>query len=181
VLAGLEASAEEAMSEADISTEQPEAGQEARVPPPDVDASRAGGPARPTPQGPRSALRLIWRVERRELFLALRSGRRGRSGPLTATHVPGDPAVPSRVAFAVGRRVGDAVDRNRVRRRLRALVREPAMPLHPGLYLIAAGPGAIDATFDELRRDLTEAIRRSQTTGTRATSGPATDPEGSAP
>jgi ribonuclease P protein component len=51
-------------------------------------------------------------------------------------------ATPPRVAFAVGRSVGSAPLRNRVRRRLRALARAHAADLAPGWYLIGA-----DASF----------------------------------
>ena len=47
-------------------------------------------------------------------------------------------AVPPRVAYAVGRSAGNAVDRNRVRRRLRALVHAHAAELVPGWYLVGA-------------------------------------------
>ncbi|MHB1930151.1 MAG: ribonuclease P protein component [Acidimicrobiales bacterium] len=114
---------------------------------------------------------MIWRVERRELFVALRSARRGRSGPLTVAHVPGDPTEPPRVAFAVGRKVGGAVARNRVRRRLCALVRDPDLPLPAGAYLIGAAPAARDATFAQLRRDLGAAVARS--TGSSGSAAPA--------
>ena len=54
-----------------------------------------------------------------------------------------DPAaVPPRVAYAVGRSVGGAPVRNRVRRRLRALARTHADQLAPGWYLVGA-----DASF----------------------------------
>jgi len=47
----------------------------------------------------------------------------------------GDDA-PSQVGFVVGRRVGGAVIRNRVRRRLRAMVRERLGQLRPGLVVV---------------------------------------------
>ncbi len=50
-------------------------------------------------------------------------------------------AEPPRIAFAVGRPVGNAVVRNRVRRRLRAAVREQHELLRPGWgYLVSAAP-----------------------------------------
>ena len=59
---------------------------------------------------------------------------------------------PPRVAFAVGRRCGGAVVRNRVRRRLRAAVRESRELLEPGhAYLFAAAPHAAVATYGEIR------------------------------
>ena len=63
-----------------------------------------------------------------------------------------DEGGPPRVAYAVSRRVGGAVARNRIRRRLRAVVRAEAARLEPACaYLISAGPTAIDAPFSELR------------------------------
>ena len=62
---------------------------------------------------------------------------------------------PPRVAFSVGRSVGDAVTRNRVRRRLRAAVREHAPQLVPGTaYLVRAAPGAAESPYSELSATL---------------------------
>jgi len=146
------------MSEAYVPTKYSQASQEARLPPPDVDS---GGPRRDpgsTAQGSRPSVRLIWRVERRDTFLALRAARRSRSGPLSVSWVPGDPAEPARVAFAIGRKVGPAVKRNLLRRRLRALVRETAAPLRPGAYLIGATPGAAGLSYTSLGHSLNEAL-----------------------
>ncbi len=51
------------------------------------------------------------------------------------------------VAYSIGRAHGSAVARNRLRRRLQALLAERAGHLHPGWYLIGADPaaGALDA------------------------------------
>jgi ribonuclease P protein component len=58
---------------------------------------------------------------------------------------------PPRVAYAVDRRLGTAVTRNTVRRRLRSAVREHAGTLEPGhAYLIRALPGAEWATYGDL-------------------------------
>jgi ribonuclease P protein component len=59
-----------------------------------------------------------------------------------------DGSGPPRVAFAVGRRAGGAVARNRVRRRLREVARRSSLP--GGDWLIGAGPGAASASFAEL-------------------------------
>ena len=50
----------------------------------------------------------------------------------------GSTAEPPRVAFSVGRSVGDAVTRNRVRRQLRAALREHAAELRAGRGLSRA-------------------------------------------
>ena len=150
------------MSEAYVPTQQPQASEEARLPQADVHPCGPRRPEGPEAQGPGSAVRLIWRVERRELFIALRAARRGRSGPLTVAHLPGDASDPPRVAFAVGRHVGGAVVRNRVRRRLRAHLASRSLALPAGTYLISAGPSAATSGFEDLGRDLTVAVRRAQ-------------------
>ena len=63
---------------------------------------------------------------------------------------------PARVAFAIGRRVGGAVERNRLRRRLRAALAETE--LAPGSYLVSAGPEAAHLSGAELRSTLTDAL-----------------------
>lgn len=63
----------------------------------------------------------------------------------------GDPHAPPRVAYAVGRAVGGAVERNRLRRRLRAVVHEqPDMLCKGRAYLIGARAGASDLSFTDL-------------------------------
>ena len=91
----------------------------------------------------------VWRVRDRASFGALRrEGVRRRVGPLTVTRLA-DGSTPPRVAYAIGRPVGSAVDRNRLRRRLRAVVADT--PLEPGTYLLSAGPGASTMPDQELR------------------------------
>jgi len=81
-----------------------------------------------------------------------------RKGPVTVTWVPGDPAEPPRVAFAIGRTAGGAVVRNRIRRRLRAIVREVEPLLRPGAYLVGAGVEASAMPYGELKARVCEAL-----------------------
>ena len=100
----------------------------------------------------------VWRVRDRSTFRDLRRrGRRVQHGPLTVRWVPAD-AGPPRVAYAIGRPVGGAVERNRLRRRLRALVAEHADTLRPGAYLIIASPTAATLDHGDLRRTLRTAL-----------------------
>jgi ribonuclease P protein component len=140
------------MREEDVSAEQPEALEEARLPYPDAQAGRSRGDRAPTPQGPGKSLRLIWRVRDPATFRALSRARRRRSGAVECRALDlGAPACPPRVAFAVGKPVGNAVARNRVRRRLRAVVREERTSLRAGwAYLFRAHPDAVKATYADL-------------------------------
>lgn len=71
-------------------------------------------------------------------------------GPLRLRSVPTNPGPP-RVAYAVGRPVGGAVERNRLRRRLRAQVREHVDLLSDDTaYLLSAGPRASAMSVAEL-------------------------------
>lgn len=81
-----------------------------------------------------------------------------RRGPVTVTFVPGDEGEPVRVAYAVGRRAGGAVQRNRLRRRLRAVISELGGRLRSGAYLVSAGSEAKFVPFAELRSKLAKAI-----------------------
>ena len=141
------------MGEEDVPTEQPEAEEEARIPPPDADARRTRGRRSATGQGPRQPLGLTWRVRDRASFRQLARGQRRRLGSLEMrTAVVGQPSEPPRVAYAVSRAVGSAVTRNRVRRRLRAAVHESRPLLEDGRgYLWRALPGAANETSTELK------------------------------
>jgi ribonuclease P protein component len=84
----------------------------------------------------------------------------------------GDPAADSRVGLVVARSVGNAVTRNRVRRRLRHLARERLASLPPGsLLVLRALPAAATASYDALGRDLDSALRRASGAGTAAGAG----------
>ncbi len=65
---------------------------------------------------------------------------------------------PPRVAYALGRAVGSAVVRNRIRRRLRSIVAAFGDELAPGAYLIAARRDALTMPFPELEAILRDAL-----------------------
>ncbi|HYF45597.1 MAG TPA: ribonuclease P protein component [Acidimicrobiales bacterium] len=97
-----------------------------------------------------------WRVRDRATFAALRrDGVRRRARTVSVTRLD-DGSTPPRVAYAIGRGVGTAVTRNRLRRRLRAIV--AARPLAPGTYLVSAGPAAATLADQDLRADLDRAL-----------------------
>jgi ribonuclease P protein component len=147
---------QEADREAHVPTQQAEASEAARVPPAHADAGRPSDREIAAPQGPLPVVGLIGRISDRATFEALRrAGRRARRGPVTVVYAPGPTDV--RVAYSVGKRLGPAVQRNRVRRRLRAALREldtDSGGLPPGAYLVMASPSAVQASYAELKRSI---------------------------
>ena len=67
-----------------------------------------------------------------------------------------------RVGFTVSKKVGNAVERNRVRRRLREIVRlAPPARMRPGYdYVLIGRRAALDLPFDRLVEDFDRALGR---------------------
>jgi ribonuclease P protein component len=93
----------------------------------------------------------------------VRTGHRAGSGTVVL-HLLESPApgpLPATVGFVVSRAVGGAVVRNRVRRRLRHLVRDRLAELPAASTLVVrALPAAADASYGELRDDLGRCLQR---------------------
>jgi ribonuclease P protein component len=88
---------------------------------------------------------------RAEFSDAVRLGQRAGSPGLVAHLLITPRAVPARVGFVVGRGVGPAVVRNRVRRRMRHLVADRLTRLPAGaLLVIRATPASADASSADL-------------------------------
>lgn len=103
------------------------------------------------------------RLRRREDFsTVLRSGRRLSRGPLVL-HLLAPAAAagpsPARVGFVIPGKVGNAVARNRLRRRLRALFRDRlgALPAG-GAVVVRTMPGAAELDSAELGRLVDSAL-----------------------
>ena len=72
-------------------------------------------------------------------------------------------AAPGRelkVGFSVSKKVGKAVIRNKVKRRLRECFRPHLGDVKNGLYVIVARPAAAEATFDTLRKDVLYLLKK---------------------
>lgn len=104
------------------------------------------------------------RLRRRAEFAATaRGGRRAARGALVVQlALPSSDAAGTperRAGFVVSKAVGNAVVRNRVRRRLRHLVSERLAALPAGATVVVrALPAAADRPFADLGRDLTAAL-----------------------
>ncbi|MCP4318370.1 MAG: ribonuclease P protein component [Hyphomicrobiales bacterium] len=105
----------------------------------------------------------IGRLKRRSEFLAVRKGER-RKGPFFLLEVldRGAGDARPRVGYTVTKRQGNAVERNRIRRRLREAIR-----LHAGFdmkrghdYVVVGRRDALTAPFAELTKSLVARIGR---------------------
>lgn len=64
------------------------------------------------------------------------------------------------VGFSVSKKVGNAVTRNLVKRRLRECFRPHLGDVKNGLYVIVARPSAAEATFQSLQKDVRYLLRK---------------------
>jgi ribonuclease P protein component len=150
------------MREAHVPTEHPTAQEASRLPVPHAHPRRSGRDQGPSPARPHAPLGLIRRVRGRATFAALAGAKRHARDAISVRCVPGRTETPPRVAYGVGRAVGGAVDRNRVRRRLRAAVAECEADLVPGAaYLVSAGRGVLTMPFGQLVDSLRHALEAS--------------------
>ncbi len=159
------------MDEADLSTQRAQTRQDARVSQADVDQSRPSrdsvAPGEGTQAsvgvttGPASRSRApgISPVRFRETFADLRrSSSRGHSGPISVSFVARPEWERPQVAYAVNRRVGNAVRRNLLRRRMRAIMAESAVDLPVGAYVVRSGPDCPGLECNELREAMCQSL-----------------------
>ncbi len=109
---------------------------------------------------------MISSVERQRTFTDFRrEGLRLRHGVVRLNHLPSQRLSPGaaspQLAFAIGRRFGNAVARNRGRRRLRAAFTEvwrglaaPRRQALAGAFLLSASPGVLTAPYQQLLSDI---------------------------
>ncbi|MEN2982529.1 MAG: ribonuclease P protein component [Thermus sp.] len=90
-------------------------------------------------------------------FSRLRKGQAGRGRFVSVKWLPG-PEL--RVGIVVSKKVGKAVVRNRVKRRLREILRRLHLP--KAHLLVVASPEAREASFAELFQDVVRALRKSR-------------------
>ena len=93
---------------------------------------------------------------------AVRTGRRSGTRTVVVHLASSDTAArPPQVGFVVSKAVGNAVVRNRVKRRLRHLAREHLTSLPgPAVLVVRALPAAATASYAELGADLERSLRR---------------------
>ena len=102
------------------------------------------------------------RLTRSAEFARVRTeGKAQRGGFMVLGFLEMKTAAPFRAGFVTSKRVGGAVVRNRVRRRLREIVRRHQHELRPGLWMvIVARPAAANATSRALEDEWLRLAKR---------------------
>lgn len=119
----------------------------------------------------RKTVEIAGRLKSRPEFLRVREGER-RKGRYFILEVLDrkEPETPPRAGFTVTKKQGNAVERNRMRRRMKEAVRLSAQfAMQPGHdYVIVAHREALGAPFDELTKALVTRIASRQNPKGRA-------------
>jgi len=104
----------------------------------------------------------VERLRKRADFLAAATGPRVSATAFIVQLRARADSGPPRVGFTVSKKVGGAVERNRVRRRLREVVRlSDAPPLQSGSdYVVVGRRAALELPFDRLIADFARALGR---------------------
>jgi ribonuclease P protein component len=119
-------------------------------------------------------------LRRRAEFLAASRDGAKVGGPLISLQLRdrGASDEKPRVGFTVTKRVGHAVERNRMKRRLRAAAHATlADAAKPGCdYVLVARRAVLDVAFDRLLREVAEAAKRAHGRGPRVAAEPRSAP-----
>lgn len=101
----------------------------------------------------------VWSLRGEGAFANVRAaGRSRRDGRLVVVRAEGEQGSPIELGLIVGKSVGNAAVRNRVRRRIRAIVRESAAGHHGARFVVRALPGAGEVPYGTLRTSLNKCL-----------------------
>ena len=102
------------------------------------------------------------RLKRRADFVAAASGRKAPAVGFVVQARTRDESGASRVGFTVSKRVGNAVERNRIRRRLREVVRKsgPSVMKAGHDYVLIGRREALKLPFERMTQDFSRALTR---------------------
>lgn len=113
------------------------------------------------PRGSFSLLKSRRLRHRSEYERVRRDGTTRRGKLLMLNVAPVENSGPSRAGFVTSRRIGGAVVRNRVRRRLREIVRQHQHELREGFwFVLIAKNGAVSASYRSLEDEWLRLARR---------------------
>jgi ribonuclease P protein component len=146
--------------EAHFPAEQPSPRTAPRLPSSQRDGRRPQGPGGAPRPRPQEALRLVALSKRADFLAANRGKRAPMPGFVLLVRPRGDDDDTVRVGFTVTKKIGNAVVRNRMKRRFRALVRD-TFPEHaiPGAdHVIIGRSGGVERDFATLGSELRRAL-----------------------
>jgi ribonuclease P protein component len=104
---------------------------------------------------------LTQRLKQRADFLAAARGIKASTSAFVLQARPRQDGGPARFGFTVAKKVGNAVERNRVRRRLREMVRAAALAARAGNdYVVVGRKTALAVPFAQLLAEFERALRQ---------------------
>lgn len=157
--------------ETHVSTFQTRSQAPSRLPRPSRDQERPQGARRPPQSWAQASVGLIplrngapssmQRMRKREEFVAARSGRKTHAATVTLQCRDRRDGLEPKAGFTVTKKTGGAVERNRIRRRLREALRRVEQDARLGHdYVLIGREGALTAPFTQMIDELTAAFGR---------------------
>lgn len=90
-------------------------------------------------------------------------------GKLFSVHAFPGGSGNARLGLSVSKKVGNAVQRNSIKRRLREIFRSKSPDIEEATdFVISARPAAADASYDDLKEEFEKALRKLNGNGERA-------------
>jgi ribonuclease P protein component len=178
--------------EAHLSAEQPRPRPPSRLSPADVNRQRSRHPERSPRAWPQETVRLIsgdrgmrgyTMITKRSDFLAANRGKRyATPGFVLLVHDRRDDDPAKRLGITITKKVGNAVVRNRMRRRFRELAREllPTGGRAGADHILIGRDGGIERDFGVLRQEMVKALGKLSKSSPERGGGPAKLVEGHA-
>lgn len=148
--------------EAHFSAEQPRAQAPARFPYPVCNPGRSQDSGSPSGSQPQETVRVAV-LKRRADFLAANRGKRvAMPAFVLLVYHRHDDNLDMRVGYTVTKKTGNAVVRNRIKRRFRALVQSllPVGGVEGADHILIGRRAAFHGNFDDLYRQLSKALAR---------------------
>jgi ribonuclease P protein component len=148
--------------EAHFPAEQPSPRPAPRFPSSQRDGRRPQGAGSPPCSRPQEALRLVTLSKRADFLAANRGKRAPMPGFVLLVRPRGDEDQTVRVGYTVTKKIGNAVVRNRMKRRFRALVRDtfPESAIPGADHVLIGRSSGIERDYASLSSELKRALAK---------------------